>query len=139
MSDTYVVNDLEGYAQSLRKNAALSFSEKDNGDLDEFITIEQIYKLIDENAIGFDDNDNYIIDEDSYHQTFDQIRTRFYNVGLARLAAAGYVECAWDDATNDMIFWVDENKSDQKNRDNGVSNEPRHTTEGNQSPKRKDT
>jgi hypothetical protein len=135
MSDSYVINDLEMYAQSIRKNAALSFSENYNEDLDSFVTISQVCQLIADNAIGLDEEDKYIIDEDSYNYTFDQIRIRLYNIGLARLASAGEIECAWDDEANEMVFWVPESKSQHKASTNGVTNE----SKSNRKPKRKNT
>jgi len=140
MNESYIVNDLENYAQSIRKNAALSFSETYDEDLDNFITIPQVCKLIADNAIGVDEENNYIIDEDSYNDTFDQVRTWLYNVGLARLAGAGHIECAWDNDANEMIFWVNESTSKHKASNNdGVASDSKPKRKSNKSPKRKNT
>jgi hypothetical protein len=40
-----------------------------------------------------------------------------YEVGLARLAAQGFVECAWDDEKEEMIFWLaDKNQTTINNK-----------------------
>mgnify|MGYP003336411561 FL=1 len=139
MSETYVINDLEQYATSLRENAALSFSENYNENLDEFITINQVCQLIADNAIGFDEEDNYLIDEESYNNTFDQIRNWLFNVGLARLAASGKIECAWDDESNDMVFWVADSKTQHKASKSRNKNGSKNNRKSNKTSKRKDT
>ena len=34
---------------------------------------------------------------------------------MSQLAAQGYVECAWDDEKNKMVFWVDDKKDQTYN------------------------
>lgn len=115
--DTYSVIDLEGYAYSVRDAAAKSFTETYNENLDEFISINQIIELIRENSIGKDEDNNYLITQDIFEEIFEEIRNRLYTVGLAKLAAKGLVECAWDDESNEMIFWLsDEEKTKIENR-----------------------
>ena len=101
--DAYVINDVESLAHSIRKNAALTFTEfQDN--LDEYITINQVLEIIYQYS-DTTNNGTIILDEDGYNKIFDDVRIRIYNTGLSKLAAKGYVECAWDDETNSMIFW----------------------------------
>ena len=132
MNETYLISDLEGYAQSIRENAARSLSETYTDNLDHFITIQQIYSLVEENLLGIDEEDNYIIDENSYNTTFDQIRTWLYNVGLAKLASKDLIECAWDNDANEMVFWAKEHQN--KKRESYEIKPPRKT---NKSSKRK--
>ena len=141
MNDTYIVNDLQMYAQSIRKNAALSFSETYNENLDDFITIPQVCNLIDSCAIGTDEEDHYIIDEDSYNITFDKIRTWIYNAGLSKLAAEDKIESAWDDENNEIIFWVKDSQVEYKTANNGVDHESNSSRKrkSNKSSKRKNT
>lgn len=104
MSDSYIVNNLRNLAMSIRKNAALTFSETYTEDLDTFISIHQVETLIQNNSIT-DDGGALIIDEDQYDNIFEQVRDWIYNVGLAKLAAEDKIQCAWDDTLNVMIFW----------------------------------
>jgi hypothetical protein len=104
--ETYSIIDLEGYARSVREAAAKSFTETYSENLDEFISVEQVIGLIEENSMGKDEEDNYLITEESFGELFEKIRNRLYSMGLSRLAAKGLVECAWDDETNEMIFWL---------------------------------
>lgn len=106
MSNTYSIIDLHGFAGEIRKAAADSFSQTYTENLDEFISNEQIINLIRSQSLGLDENNDYIIDEDIFDNIFDDIRDWIYGVGVARLAAKGEVECAWDDSSNQMIFWL---------------------------------
>jgi hypothetical protein len=141
MNETYVISDLEGYAQSIRENAARSLSETYTENLDHFITIQQIYSLVEENLLGIDEEDNYVIDENSYNITFDQIRTWLYNVGLAKLASKDHIECAWDNDANEMVFWAKESKTHHKEHQNKKreSYEIKQPRKTNKSSKRKNS
>jgi len=127
MNEIYSVSDLNKYAESIRKNAALSFTESYNENLDDFISIPQMKNLITTNAIGTDEDGNLLIDEASYNKTFDEVSIWLHNVGLAKLAAAGRVECAWDSKLNEMTFWLPSSELTLKSEDD----EPK--------PKRKST
>lgn len=135
MSDIYSINDLNKYAESIRKNAALSFAQYHDENLDDFISIGQVENLIRDHSIGTDDDGCLIIDEDSYNQTFDDVRTFLYNVGLAKLAAAGKVECAWDNEINEMVFWLPSSELTLKNSDDNETKPKRKSTKRNRKPK----
>lgn len=116
MNETYAIVDLEKYSVELRKYAAEHISPNNNEDLDSYITIPQVYSIIEENCIGIDEEGRYLLDEDTNNLVFDDITTRIYNVGLAKLAACGKIECAWDSEENEMVFW-------QKPKNNGKNND----------------
>ena len=105
MSDIFTIVDLTRYAMSMRKNAVLSLGDDVESNLDQFITLSQVGQLIKNNSVGEDEEGNYLITEDTFNQTFDEIRTWIEGVVLATLAAEDKIECAWDDETNEMIFW----------------------------------
>jgi hypothetical protein len=104
--DSYSIIDLEGYAKAMRDGAASSFEKDYTENLDDFVTIPQIIIMIKENNLGLDEEGNYLIDEDIFDDIFNCIRDRLYEVSLAKLAAKGLIECAWDDESNDMVFWL---------------------------------
>lgn len=111
MSEIYSIINTEKYAAYVRKRAALSYAENYKEDLDEFVTIGQVCKLIKEFSIGNDENGKYLISEDGYDKLLEAIKLRLYNCGLSKLAVSGHLECAWDDQKNEMIFWSSDNKS----------------------------
>ena len=104
--ETYSIIDLEGYAKSMREGAASSFEKDYTENLDDFITIEQVINLIKSNNLGLDDEGNYLINSDIFDEVFNQIREWLYGVGLSKLVSKGYVDCAWDDESNEMVFWL---------------------------------
>jgi hypothetical protein len=104
--ETYSIIDLEGYAKAMRDGAASSFEKDYTENLDDFITIEQVINLIKKNNLGLDEDGNYIINSDIFDEMFGEIRDWLYGVGLSKLAAKGFVDCAWDDEANEMVFWL---------------------------------
>jgi hypothetical protein len=111
---TYSITDLDRFAQSMREGAARSISENYTENLDEFITIDQIKNLIEQNNIGYDDDGLLQINENIFDNLFDYIRHDIYQVALSRLASNGYIECAWDDDGNEMVFWIDSKSEGNK-------------------------
>lgn len=113
--ETYSITDLVGYAQSVRDAAASDLKEDYTENLDEFVTIKQVIGLVRDHSIGFDENDHFLINEEIHGLIYDDIQKWIFNVGLAKLAANGFIECAWDDEINEMIFWAsDEKKNNDK-------------------------
>lgn len=106
----YSITDLNGFSKTIREGAAESIAEEYTEDLDEFITIHQIIGLVEEKSLGLDSEGLHIIDENTFDDIFEETRTRIYEAGLAKLAAKGTIECAWDDQTNKMVFWLNSNK-----------------------------
>jgi hypothetical protein len=111
----YAIDNLNGYATQMREAAASSISsDYHNDNLDEYITIDQIINLVRNECIGFDEQDRPVLDEDSNETIFEKTATWIHNVGLAKLAAKDLVECAWDDKSNEMVFWQKESKKEKK-------------------------
>jgi hypothetical protein len=118
--NTYSIMDLDGYAVSLREAAAQSFSEDYDENLDDFITLDQTKNIIIGYSLGQDDDGNYLINEEVFNDTFEDIRSWIYEAGIAKLAAQGLVECAWDSDLDQMVFWCkdDEKKPNPTNNGN---------------------
>jgi hypothetical protein len=104
--ENYSIIDLEGYAKAMRDGAASSFEKDYTENLDEFITITQVINMIKKNNLGLDEEGNYLINEDIFDDVFNNIRNWLYEVGLCKLAAKGFVDCSWDDDSNEMVFWL---------------------------------
>jgi hypothetical protein len=106
MSEVYAIVDLEGYAAEMREAAAKSLSKYYDNNLDDFISIRQMINLIKNECVGFDDKNRPLLNEDTNEKIYEHTVTWIHNVGLAKLAAKGLVECAWDEASNEMVFWA---------------------------------
>lgn len=105
MKKTYTIEDLSGYAESIREDAAREHSEDFTENLDDFISMGQVLNIIEEYAIGVDEFGNYIITEDIHFQCAEEINKWIYYAGVSKLCASNHIECAWDSELNEMIFW----------------------------------
>lgn len=120
--EVYAITNLEGYATQMREAAAKSLSDSNEDNLDDFISIGQIINMVNEECVGFDDQDRPLLNEEINERIYENTAIWIHEVGLAKLAAQDLVECAWDDEQNEMIFWkknnVKSSKSGRKNKKN---------------------
>ena len=116
MSDVYAIVDLEGYATEMREAAAKSLSQSYEENLDDFISIGQMINLVNSECVGFDNKDRPLLNEDANETIYERTVTWIHNVGLAKLAAKGLVECAWDEKSNEMVFWANPEITKKKKR-----------------------
>ena len=115
MSELYAIVDLEGYATQIREAAAKSISDSNEDNLNDYISLNQIIGLVNERCKGFDEENRPLLDEASNELVFEDTTIWIHEVGLAKLAAKDLVECAWDDESNEMIFWRKETKESTTN------------------------
>lgn len=115
----YSVLDLDNYATMIRDSVAESFSESYEDNLDEYISLDEVKNMIIGHSLGQDEDGFYLINEEVFNDTFEDIRAWMIDVGLAKLAAADLIECAWDDKLNQMVFWAKHNdkSTDSTNQD----------------------
>ena len=106
MSQVYVITNLEGYCSQMREEVTKSIAEDYENNLDTYITINQIKTLVYESCLGTDIEDHPFVDMQISENIFESIRIWIYNSGLSKLAAAGHIECGWDNDANEMIFWT---------------------------------
>ena len=114
MAKVYAIVDLKGYAFQMRDAAAKNLNDNYQDNLDEFISIDQLIGLVNNECLGFDDENRPLLDEETNEKIFEDTSIWIHNVGLAKLAAQDLVECAWDNETNEMVFWAKE-----KSKSNG--------------------
>lgn len=101
----YAITNVDEYAKEMRYAAAQSLSENNEDDLDEYISIGQVKNLITSNCLGFDNSDRPLMNEKINESIYEQVAVWIHNVGLAKLAAQGLIECAWDNECDEMVFW----------------------------------
>lgn len=102
----YAIINLNSFANLLRHKAALAINPEYTEDLDQYISIKQVIKLIEENSLGRDKNKNILIDEDNFDECVFQTEEWIYGVGLSKLAGQDLIECEWDSKLNKMVFWA---------------------------------
>lgn len=122
--EVYAITNIEGYASEMREAAANSFAEN-HEDIDSYISLNQMINLIRSECIGFDDQDRPLLNEDANEKIYESTVTWINNVGLARLASEGYIECAWDNNSNEMVFWANNKLNDfMKNEKDNPNDKP---------------
>ena len=105
-NEVYAITNLKGYAAEMRQAAANSLSSSNDDNLDDYISLSQMINLVKSECVGFDKNKRPLLNEDANEKIYESTVTWIHNVGLAKLAAKDLVQCAWDEKTNDMIFWA---------------------------------
>lgn len=125
MSEVYAIVDLDGYVREMRDAAAKTLAEDHEENLDEFISVNQMINLVKSECIGFDDNERPMLNEDANETIYEKTVAWIHNAGLAKLAAQGLIECAWDSDLGEMIFWsnkeIGNSPTKKKRKSNGKS------------------
>ena len=104
-NEQYAIMDIQDYSTKLRELVVEEIGATDSSDINNYVTINQIIKIIDEHCSGYTENDEPVVTYDSHCDIFDDIVVMVQNFALAKLAAEDVLECAWDNELNDMIFW----------------------------------
>ena len=120
----YAVTDLNGYVSDMRLVAAQSLSENcEQDNLDHYISLDQMIGIVKQKSVGLDDQNRYLLNEDANEKIFEEVAIWIHNAGLAKLAAMDLIECAWDDESDEMVFWAKtpENQSNVQ-KDSGRKN-----------------
>ena len=118
--ELYAITNLDGYVTEMRQAAAYSLSANGDDNLDDYISLSQMINLVKSECVGFDDYDRPLLNEDANEKIYESTVTWIHNVGLAKLAAKGLIECAWDDKNNEMVFWSQniQNVTNKKEKSN---------------------
>ena len=116
MSDqVYALTDLQGYVSQMRNVAAESLSENsENDNLDSYISLDQMIGIVKSQSLGTDEEDRYLLNEGANEKIFEEAAIWIHNVGLAKLAAKDLIDCAWDNESNEMVFWSKESKQNEQ-------------------------
>ena len=120
MSEVYAIVDLDGYVREMRDAAAKTLAEDHDENLDEFINVHQMINLVKSECVGFDDNERPMLNEDTNEIIYEKTVAWIHNAGLAKLAAQGLIECAWDSNLNEMVFWSNETPQKRKSNDKPI-------------------
>ena len=106
--NTFVVTNTNDFATILRRNVVEELSlAKEYKNLDELISIPQILQMITKYTLGLDEDRNPILNEDIDTDLFDEALEYVSQIHLCKLCAADKLQCAWDDESNEMVFWAD--------------------------------
>ena len=113
--ETYCITNLDGYVGALLSGVQEEMGPPDNQSIYSFITKAQVLTIIEEQCLGYTENNEPIINNDAHAKIIEDIIYRVENTALAQLASDGFLDCAWDDELNDMVFWLSD-KGEEHNR-----------------------
>lgn len=71
-----------------------------------YCTKNQIIGFFHEECLGYTEENQMVINYKTFDTVCRSVIQRVQNVAIAQLAADGYLDCAWDDDLNDMVFWL---------------------------------
>lgn len=110
MKKTYSITDLDGYAKVIRDNAAGGFTSEDFGadNPDDFISVGQVKSLIISTSLGKNNEDQYIINDEVYNNTYDTVCGMIFGVGLCKLASRGHIDVYYNSEIDQFEFTLTE-------------------------------
>jgi len=106
--NTFVITNIEDFATIVIRNATeeLSLNTEKTGDVHkQLISNDSIKHIICKYTLGLDSDDNPILNTDAMEDLFDEVCEYMFQVHLAKLCGEDKIECAWDDDSNEMVFW----------------------------------
>ena len=111
----YVITKMGKFCKAIIREAANGLSQKkQNGNINDFITIEQCKQIVESQCDIAEDTGEYTINEKSYWNIIIKVSEQIYQSALSKLAADDIIECAWDDDTNKMVFWIEDDENNKK-------------------------
>jgi hypothetical protein len=133
--DWFIIKDFEGFIEATRAlvfNAfgsetkdkdkddfIMSVTDKDKQELDKILSYDESFAII----VGFlkkeknkiNSKIRYLVNDDSYMKIIYALNDRMTSNILNSLVNKGLVETAYDDESNDFVFWVKEDENKNKN------------------------
>ena len=101
----FSIVNMKEYCKSI-VNIAAKEMKTNSDEILEFVSLKQIEGIINENCIEHNEENQPIINVESHINIINEVCKIVQSTALSKLAADGYLECAWDEETNDMIFWT---------------------------------
>lgn len=102
----FSIVNMKEYCNSIVDTIAQEMKIDLKNEILEFVSLKQIEGIVNENCIEHNEENQPIINVESHIKILDDVYTIVQSTALSQLAADGYLECAWDEEINDMIFWL---------------------------------
>ena len=103
----FTITNIEGYIDSVIKKICIEL-ETNEKDIMSFISRKEVHQVIESEFLGYDNEDQMIIDMGCHIKIVNILLYKIQNLAIAKLASEGYLECAWDENVNNMVFWLSE-------------------------------
>lgn len=99
--DTYAINDMIEFSKAMIEVLG---KEHNIASCSNYITSEQFSQLVENYAVL--EGERYVINEEQVCTVMKDAWEIVIGQILAKMASDDLLECAWDDETQDMIFWA---------------------------------
>lgn len=110
----YTILDEDGFIEAVAVSVASCFDSENTKEVYDYVNKDQMLNFVRERCLGYDEG-NMVISAKVYEDSVNDIAQAMQGKMLAKLAAEGFLESAWDDELNDMVFWLaDETHSNKK-------------------------
>jgi hypothetical protein len=133
--DWFIIKDFEGFIEATRAlvfnsfgsetkdkdkdDFIMSVTDKDRQELDKVLSYDESFSII----VGFLKKEKnkttskirYLVNDDSYMKIIYALNDRMTSNILNGLVNKGLVETAYDDESNDFVFWIKEDENKNKN------------------------
>lgn len=106
--EVMLIEDEELFIRGMQKhlNKVIAKDTIEAGDLDSYMTLEQIRSMAREWYIGLDPESGHpVMTAEVYEEMVLALSRAFLGSCLAKLASKGLVESAWDPEANEAVFW----------------------------------
>jgi len=99
----YHLYDPEGSADIIRREITKAHSLPDD---ERYLTTAQVKNLILEKCEM--DGEGFLASDEIIKEITDQAQSMALGAYMSGMAARGELECAWDEQSNDMVWWLPE-------------------------------
>ena len=110
--NTFVITNMENFAEILLRNAIEELSLDQYLDTDhprnikeELMSTNSVRHIISKYILDIDENNDPIISTDAMDDIFDETCEYIFQMHLSKLCGEDKIECAWDNDSNQMVFW----------------------------------
>lgn len=137
MQDWFIINDIDEFTDKTRAIVYNNFGSwsdngsdidkvidnmdiKDRDELDKVLSHQEslsiIKQLIRKQTHKISKQSRYILNDDLFITILENLNSRLVSNILNNLVQKGLVESAFDNESNDFVFWVKHDKTDEKDK-----------------------
>lgn len=104
----YVITDIYKFSTVMRRESLkVLYEEIKDEEIDKYITVEQCSSIL--KRLSHKIDGKLYLNEDMYINMLKEISSQIHQSALSKLASQDIIECAWDDDSEQMVFWVKDN------------------------------
>jgi hypothetical protein len=131
----FIIDDIEGFVESTRVLVYNMFGEEEKNiddidleisnldsesltEINRCLTQEESKSIVMDYVKKSKTNEHYTISTDRYMKFIESLNSRLVSNILSKLSSDGHLESAFDEESNDFIFWTKSDEQDKNNTEN---------------------